>query len=100
MIGHLTSVDNGPERNVLIDITKESVFSEISVPSGAVPSEAIDHYEISGLESKMIRFYLVLRDSSRVLFYQTRSKFDFALLADQMDSVIGARPRKVASDGA
>jgi len=49
MIGKLTSVENGPERNVKLIITPTEVRSEISSPLGIYQPRSIDHYELSGL---------------------------------------------------
>src|SRR5262245_50377265 len=41
MIGKLTSVEEGPERNVRLVVTPAAVFSEISEPVGAYEPQAI-----------------------------------------------------------
>ena len=99
MIGELTSVQNGPERNVRLVITPTEVCSEISSPLGSYDPRSIDHYELSGLqehESSLVTLTLILADQRRVQFYSTRSKFDMALLLDQLDATIGERRREVA----
>jgi len=98
MIGKLTSVEKGPERNVKLRITPTEVYSEISSPGGACPPESIVSYEITELAKPHDVFTLVLllADGQRVQFYATQSQFDMALLLDQLDGTIGARPRKVS----
>jgi hypothetical protein len=99
MIGELTSVQNGPERNVKIVITPTELRSEISSPSGSYEPHSIQHYELSGLqehESGLVTLTFVLADERRVQFYCTHSKFDMALLLDQLDATIGERKREVA----
>lgn len=101
MIGQLTSVENGPERNVRLTISPMEVCSEISEPSGTYPAQNIDHYEVSGLQEhgdKLVSLTLVLADQRRVRFYRTYSKFDMALLLDQLDGTIGERRREVSRD--
>jgi len=98
MIGKLTSVEKGPERNVKLRITPTEVYSEMSSPGGACPPESIVSYEITELAKPHDVFTLVLllADGQRVQFYTTQSQFDMALLLDQLDGTIGARPRKVS----
>src|SRR5688572_11673589 len=99
MIGELTSVANGPERNVRLVITPTEVQSEISEPAGNYDPRGIDHYELSGLqqhEHGLVSLTFVLVDQRRVRFYCTHSKFDMALLLDQLDATIGERRRDVA----
>ena len=99
MIGELTSVQNGPERNVKLVITPTEVHSEISSPSGSFDPQGIEHYELAGLqqhESGLVALTFVLADLRRVQFYCTHSKFDMALLLDQLDATIGERRREVA----
>lgn len=96
MIGELTSIANGPERNVRLVITPAEVMSEISEPKGSYDPRDIDHYELSELqedEHGLVTLTLVLMDQRRVCFYRTRSKFDIALLLDQLDGTIGERRR-------
>jgi hypothetical protein len=101
MIGRLTSVEDGPERNVKISISSSEVFSEVSSPSGSYASREIDHYEVTGLgqdEAGLVTLTLVLIDQRRVFFYSTYSKFDMVLLLDQLDGTIGERRREIGSD--
>jgi hypothetical protein len=103
MIGKLTSVDKGPERNVKLVVSPTEVCSEISSPPGRYEPQSIDHYELSGMQEpvgSLITLTLVLADQRRVRFYSTHSQFDMALLLDQLDGTIGARKRKVSSDDA
>lgn len=97
MIGELTSIRNGPERNVELIITSTEVRSEISSPPGTYDPRGIDHYELSGLqehEDELITLTLVLTDQRRVHFYCTHSKFDMTLLLDQLDGAIGEKRRE------
>ena len=98
MIGKLTSVDNGPERNVKLVISSTEVYSEISSPPGSCQPGSIDHYELTGLQKDdpgLVTLTLALTDGKKVLFYSTYSKFDMALLLDQLDGTIGERRREV-----
>lgn len=99
MIGRLTSIENGPERNVRIIISPTEVCSEISSPPGSYHPQSIDHYEVSGLQEHdagLVTLTFVLADQRRVRFYSTHSKFDMALLLDQLDGTIGERRREVS----
>lgn len=103
MIGKLTSVENGPERNVKLLITASELYSEISSPSGTFDARSVDHYEVSVLpecDTDLVTLRFVLTDGRRVRFYATESKFDMALLLDQLDGAIGEWRREVVRDGA
>ncbi len=96
MIGKLTSVEKGPERNVRLVITPAAVFSEISEPVGTYEPQAIDHYEITGLQQRdegIVTLTFVMADKRKVSFYSTEQKFDMVLLLDQLDATIGERRR-------
>ena len=98
MIGKITSLRHGPERNVRLVVTPTEVCSEISLPSGSFDPRSIDYYELSGLqehESGPVTLTFVLVGQRRVQFYSTLSKFDIALLLDQLDGTIGARRREL-----
>ena len=99
MVGKLTSVEKGPERNVKLIISATEVSSEISSPPGSYQPQTIDYYELSGMQEapgSLVTLTLVLTDRQRVQFYSTHSKFDMALLLDQMDATIGERRREVS----
>src|SRR5688572_31968201 len=103
MIGKITSVENGPERNVKLVITASELRSEISSPSDTFDPRSIDHYEVSGLQEHdtgLVTLRFVLVDGRRVRFYSTEQKFDMALLLDQLDGTIGERRREVSRDDA
>lgn len=96
-IGSLISVERGPERDVMLAISPLEVCSQIACPPGAVQPQLIDHYEINGFQEppgSLVALVLVLTDQRRIRFYATRSKFDMALLLDELDAIIGVRPRK------
>jgi hypothetical protein len=100
MIGKITSIEqDGPKRNVRLVISAAEVSSEISSPSGSIHPQDIDHYEVSGIDESpgsLVTLSFVLKDQRRVQFYTTHSKFDFALLLDQLDATIGARKREIS----
>jgi hypothetical protein len=98
MLGKLTSLENGPERNVKLTISATELSSEISSPGGVYQPESVDHYEVAGLREHAkapATLTFVLADGRRVQFYSTESKFDMALLLDQLDGTIGERPRQL-----
>jgi hypothetical protein len=99
MVGKLTSVENGPQRNVKLVITPTEVWSEIATPAGRYDPGTIDHYELAGLQQHdhgLVTLTFILADNRRVCFYSTEQKFDMALLLDQLDGTIGARRRVLA----
>jgi len=99
MIGKLTSAEKGPERNVKLIISPSEVCSDISSPPGSYQPQSIDHYEVSGMQESagsLVTLTFVLTDQQRVQFYSTHSKFDMALLLDQLDATIGVRRREVS----
>lgn len=103
MIGKLTSIENGPQRNVRLVITPVHVWSEISSPAGRWDPCNIDYYEVSGLRQQdhgLITLTLVLTNKQRVQFYSTEQKADMALLLDQLDGTIGERRREVPRENA
>jgi hypothetical protein len=72
MIGKLTSVENGPERNVQLVITPSEVRSEISEPPGSYAPPRIDHYEVVGLQQDdngLVSLTFVLADQRKILFF-------------------------------
>lgn len=96
MIGKLTSVEKGPERNVRLVITSSGVFSEISETPGTYDPQAIDHYEVTGLQQAdrgIVALTFIMADQRKVIFYSTEQKFDMVLLLDQLDATIGERRR-------
>jgi hypothetical protein len=98
MVGKLTSVENGPKRNVVVTISATALASETSSPTGTYHPQSVRHYEIVGLGKKdaaLITLTLVLADGRRVHFYSTESQFDMALLLDELDGTIGERERHI-----
>jgi hypothetical protein len=98
MIGKLTSVQDGPKRNVVVTISATALSSEISSPPGIYDPRSVDHYEVVGLGNKsaaLITLTLALADGRRVQFYSTDSQFDMALLLDELDGTIGERKRHI-----
>lgn len=98
MIGKLISVDKGPERNVKLVISPTEVCSEISSPPGCYQPQNIDHFELSGMQEppgSLVTLTFVFADQRRVQFYFTHSKFDMALLLDELEATIGERRREI-----
>ena len=96
MIGRLTSVEKGPERNVRLVITPSAVSSEVSEPPGSYEPQIIDYYELTGLQQSdegIVALTFVMGAQSKVLFYSTEQKLDMVLLLDQLDATIGERRR-------
>lgn len=96
MLGKLISIENGPERDVEIVVSRDEVRSAISDPVGSIDPSKIDRYELSGVgehDTGLVTLTIVLTDNRRIQFYRTESKFDLVLLLDQLDGTIGERPR-------
>jgi len=96
-VGKIISVENGPERNVKLAISATEVCSEISEPAGSYEPQMIASYEVSGLQDQdkgLVTLTFIFLDQRRVRFYSTYSKFDMALLIDQLDATIGFRERR------
>jgi len=95
MIGKLTSLDP-LERNVELQISTDSLRSEISNPQGDVAPQRVNGYVI---EQRNDVFHLIMKldgqHSKTIDFYRTQSKGDLALLLDLLDGTIGERPRKM-----
>lgn len=97
MLGKLTSVEHGPERNVKVTVTTNEVFSEIADPPGRLRTSDIVEYVVreSLCESEpLVSLEFVMTKAGKVTFYRTQSRFDMALLLDWLDSEIGVRPRR------
>ena len=95
MLGEITSLENGPVRNVAVSIKSDLLESEIATPKGPIHPD-----EVTGIilekRKKLFRtaFHLGLKTkSSEIDFYRSRSSFDIALLLDELDAIIGHRPR-------
>jgi hypothetical protein len=101
VIGQLTSVVNGPERNVKVTITPEEVYSEIAEPSGARRASDLVEYVVKeetldGATLFTLEFTMSTPGLEKISFYRTHSQFDLALLLDMLEATIGDRPRRRA----
>jgi hypothetical protein len=91
----LISIHDGPKRSVELTITTSLLNSEIAKPRGEIsPSEVrgIVLERRRWLFRDVIRLWLQT-DERDIDFYRSRSMFDVALLLDELDAVIGPRPR-------
>ncbi len=94
-IGRIGSLTNGPRRDIELRICSNEVFSAISEPPGVIQVSEIIGYEIE--EEKigptytypdyLFRFFIQLRTGARVLFYTGSTRFDMALLLDEMIAI-------------
>src|SRR4030095_12443287 len=101
MIGRLTSVANGPERNVKLTITSEDVYSEIAERAGVRKASDVVEYvvreeTVGGAPLYTLEFTMSTPGLEKISFYRTHSQFDLALLLDMLEAKIGDRPRRRA----
>jgi hypothetical protein len=95
-VGKIISLENGPQRDVEILISKDSIYSEVSDPPGVirpkdvVAIEMVDQHTDNGVVTHMS---LRTRGSGVVKFYAGESTFDIVLLLDALESVCGMKPR-------
>ncbi len=95
MIGKLISLDDGPKRNVRVEITPKLLKSELAKPQGDVSPSSVQGFTIERsrfLFRDLIRLWL-RTTAGEVEFYRSRSMFDVALLLDELEAVIGPKPR-------
>ena len=95
MIGKLTSLNEGPRRNVQVTVTPDSLTCELAKPRREIPSSAVTGITIEASRYRFRRLiHLWLQtDAGDVDFYRSRSMFDIALLLDELEAVIGPKPR-------
>lgn len=94
--GKITSVGNGPERDVEVRITKTELFSAISDPPGAISGGDFAGYEIAEYRSAdgySFQLYVRLVSGLLVLFYSGVGQFDLALLLDEFEAAFPNIPR-------
>ncbi len=95
-IGKIISVENGPKRDVVVRIAPGQLFSEISVPPGEIRGADVStiHVVEETVEGKpCLQLYLETLRGNRVLFYTAATKFDLALLLDELEASLGDKPR-------
>ena len=94
-IGKVTSVENGPERDVEVRISPQEVYSEISDPPGAIPTPDIagcNVVEESTPNGLLVHLYLSVGEGT-IRFYTGETQADIALLLDELEASRGAFPR-------
>jgi hypothetical protein len=94
-IGRIKSLTNGPKRDIELRICPHEVFCAISEPQGVIQVSDISGYEIEE-EKKgptytypdyLFRFFIQLQTGARILFYTGSTRFDMALLLDEMIAI-------------
>ena len=94
--GHITSLTEGPKRDVEVRISSKELFSEISDPPGAIQTTDVTGYEIvaeGDPNTYSFRLYVRLVTGSRVLFYGGVTQIDRALLLDEFEAALPNLPR-------
>ena len=96
-IGKITSVDaTGPKRNVNVRIASNELFSEIADPSGPIPGGDITAVRVAEQQTgdtHVLHLYLETAGGNSIRFYTAETKFDIALLLDELEASLGQRPR-------
>ena len=90
-IGKLTSVANGPERDVEVRISAHELYSEISDPPGAIPERDItrcDVVEESTASGPLVHLYVTV-GGRKVRFYTGETQLDIVLLLDELEASFG-----------
>ncbi|PTX90953.1 hypothetical protein [Opitutus sp. ER46] len=89
-IGKLTSLVDGPERDVLVRISSLELFSGISDPPGTIDGHEVVGCDVVGerrwFRSPIYRLYIRLKGGRRVLFYSAKEQLDVALLLDEFQA--------------
>jgi|ERR1043166_5242802 hypothetical protein len=96
-VGKIISVENGPKRDVEVRITRDRLFSEISVPPGEISGAEVSGIRVVEEEvggNKFLHLYLETLAGTRVLFYTGATKFDIALLLDELEASLGNKPTR------
>lgn len=100
-MGRIISLAKGPERDVEVRITSSEIFSAISDPPGAIGGAEVAGLEIAeekkGLTFSFpdysFRLFIRLSSGRRVLFYEGATRFDLALLLDEIEASFPNVPR-------
>lgn len=93
--GKMTSVENGPERDVELRVTAEEIYSELAELPGVIPSGDISSYELcEKLIEGVPHIHLSIKTSEgKIIPFYMGTQFDLMLLLDELDAVLGERPR-------
>lgn len=100
-IGRITSLTNGPERDVEVRIASDELFSAISNPAGVIKGSEVVGLEVAeektgatfSFPDYSFRLFMRLSNGHRVLFYQGATRFDLALMLDEIEAAIPNVPR-------
>ena len=96
-LGSITSLETGMVRDVDLRISVDSLFSEIAEPPGMVLADGVSGIELVEITMEgepVYQLFLDLVNGGSVMFYASRSKFDVALVLDELESVGGAVVRR------
>ena len=96
-IGKITSVTNTVQRNVEVRISPDEVYSEISDPPGAIAGPDVIGYDIIEQLTEgrlLVHLDLQTAEEGPVRFYTGESRFDIALLLDELVASLGDLPRR------
>ena len=91
-VGKITSIENGPKRDVDVRITPDRLFSEISIPPGEIVGASVSGIRVVEEEvgdNDCFHLYLETLPGACVLFYTAATKFDIALLLDELEASLG-----------
>ncbi len=96
-VGHITSLQPCPQRDVELRISPDELFSAISDPPGAIKASGVVGYDVVEKRrwwgSALYHLYVRLSAGDSVLFYTAAKQFDIALLLDEFEASLRNVPR-------
>src|SRR4051812_24326006 len=88
--GKITSLSDGPKRDIEVRISPTELFSAISDPPGSIAGSEVVGCDVvetrRWFRPALCRLYLLLTGRRRVLFYAGEGQFDVALLLDEIQA--------------
>src|SRR5262245_17381495 len=96
-VGHITSLQPCPKRDVELRVSSDELFSAISEPSGPIRGSEVVAYDVvekrRWWRSPLYHLYVRLAGGRSVLFYTAAKQFDVALLLDEFEASFRNVPR-------
>jgi hypothetical protein len=97
-VGDITGFGDRPRRNVEVRIGRRELFSEIADPPGVIRSRDVVGIRVSeellDAGKHVIHLHLDTNRQKSILFYTGVTRFDIALLLDELEASLGDKPRK------
>jgi hypothetical protein len=96
-VGHITSFQPCPQRDVALRISSVELLSAISDPPGAIKASDVVGYDVvekrRWWRSPLYHLFVRLTGGRSVLFYTAATQFDVALLLDEFEASLPNLPR-------